>query len=265
MTVWLEAAILENFLLDADLLYLAEVATRTRVKWWRLFLAAAIGAAEAVVFPLLSLPLWAAYAVKLLGGALLCLVAVSSKSAKRHLLVIAVFFALTFALGGALTAIYTFAGISYAEGSGYLVEQAPGGLAVGAGGVLLILISLAARAAYRYKKVQSNLLRCILRHGGREVTWQGYADSGNLLTFRGMPVSVISAAACIALFGTGARETGRMYIKTACGGREAPVFECEEMCIEAGKKTYRRRGVYLTVGDVGGGYPLILSTALMEA
>lgn len=265
MTVWIELALIENFLIDGVLLYLALKCARLKVKVWRLFLAAALGAAEAVVFPILSLPVWAAYLVKALGGALLCLVATCSRRAGKHFIVLASFFALTFALGGALTALYSFMGVSYEAGAGYLVEQAPVGLVLGVSGVFLIVAARGIAAFYRYRKVQKNLLSCTLAAAGREVNWQGYADSGNLLTFRGKPVCVISAAACIALFGQGAREAGRIRLSTVNGGREAPVFECDKMTIETGKETLERRGVYLTVGDVGKSYPLILSTALMEA
>ncbi len=265
MVVWIELAFIENFLIDGVLLYLAQRSARLKVKAWRLLLASALGAAEAVIFPALSLPAWAAYLVKALGGALICLVAVHSRQIKKHLIALAAFFALTFALGGALTAAYSFMGVAYEEGNGYLVEQAPVGLVLGAAGVFLIAAARGIEALYRYRKVQKNLLSCTLSAAGREVNWQGYADSGNLLTFRGQPVCVISAAACIALFGRGAREAGRIRLNTVNGGREAPVFECERMTIETGGKTLERRGVYLTVGEVGKTYPLILSAALMEA
>lgn len=265
MTVWLEIALLENFLLDGVLLYLALCCARVKIKVWRLLLAAALGAAEAVVFPLLTLPVWAAYLVKVLGGILLCATAVHSKSLKRHLIATAAFFALTFALGGALTAIYSFADVEYAEGNGYLVEQAPIGLILGAGGAFLIAAQCAIKAFFRFRKVQRNLLSCTLTAAGREVNWQGFADSGNLLTFRGKPVCVISAAACLALFGRGAKEAGRIRLSTVNGGCESPVFECEKLTIRAGAEIIERQGVYLTVGKVGKSYPLILSTALMEA
>ncbi len=265
MVVWIEVALLENFLLDGVLLYLAMKCARLKVSRWRLPLAAAIGAAEAVVFPLLSVPTWAAYFLKALGGALLCVTAVGSKKIKPYLVTTAAFFFLTFALGGAMTAVYSFFDIGYAEGNGYLVEKAPVGLIVGSALVFAIAVSQGARALYRYRKVKSNLFSCTLRAGEREVNWQGYADSGNLLSFRGSPVCVVSPAAVFALFGRVVKETGRMRVGTVNGGKERPVFQCDSLTIHTEKQNVEREKVYLTVGDVGKDCQLILSAQLMEA
>ena len=265
MEVYVELAILENFLLDGVLLYLALKVGKTKVRVWRLLLAAAIGAAEAVVFPLFPLPVWAAYLVKGVGGVLPCLIAVHGKKFKPYLVTTLAFFVLTFALGGLLTAIYTFFDISYLEGNGYLVEQAPVGLVVATVIIFAVAVVFFSKRAYRYRKVRQNLVDCVLEARGREVRWQGYADSGNRLEFQGKPVCVASSVALFALFGRNLKEAGRITVGTVNGKREAPVFECEKLVICTQEKTYRREDVYLTVGEVGKDFQLILNTALMEA
>ena len=106
MIVYWEYAFLENALLDGLLLYLAGTCARRRVCIWRLCLAAALGGAVAVVFPLIALPVWAAYFVKVVSGVLICLVACTG-GAKACLIAVSAFFAFTFALGGILTAAYS--------------------------------------------------------------------------------------------------------------------------------------------------------------
>lgn len=245
MVVYWEYAFAENFALDALLLLLALVVLRARVKVWRLLLASAVGAGQAIVFPLLPLPLWASYVVKFLFGVMLCLI-VAPKGFKAFALTTAAFFALTFVYGGMLTAVYSFMGIDYAEGNGYLVEQAPVALVLCGGIALCVAVILGARAFYRYRKIKRNLTECALQIGERKVLWQGFCDSGNLLVFRERPVCVVSAAGIFALFGARPPSAGRITLTTVNGSREAPVFLCD--CITVGGCEYKE--VYLTVGEV---------------
>ncbi len=261
MTVYAEYAFLENFLLDAELLYLALKCARGRVRVWQLLLAAAVGAGEALVFPLLPLPVWAAYFVKFLGGALIAVLAVSKGTKKTYLVATAAFFLMTFALGGLLTAAYSFFDVPYLEGIGYLVERAPVGLVLGLAGGFGILVAVCAKRFYRYRCERRAIFLCRLTAGKKTVKWKGFADSGNLLTFRGEPVCVASAAAIFALFGAHPREEGRIRVGTVNGGRDSPVFRCDELEID-GKTAH---GVYITLGEVASKeYSIILHSALTE-
>ena len=264
MVIYVEVALLENFLLDGVLLYLAIICARAKFSLWRLTVAAGVGAGEAVLFPLLTLPVWAAYLLKFFGGVLLVLIVISGKKVKPYLIGTAVFFFLTFALGGFLTAAYSFFNIEYEEGNGFLVERAPVGLILGGAAIFAIAVIHSSKSFYRYRKMKRNLLSCRLRACGKEVSWEGYADSGNCLFYHGNPVCVTSAAAIFALFGRDVKEVGRMEVGTVNGSREAPVFECESIQIIAEKQIFTREKVYLTVGEVSSEYKLVLNTALME-
>lgn len=261
MIVYAEYAFLENFLLDAVLLYLALKCARGRVRVLNLLFAAAVGAGEALAFPLLPLPVWAAYFVKLLGGALIAVIAVSKGTKKTYFVVLVCFFLMTFALGGLLTAAYSFFRVEYAEGGGYLVEQAPVGLVLGAAGAFCVLATAFAKRLYRYRCEKRSVFACSLTSGGKRVHWKGFADSGNLLMFRGEPVCVVSAAAVFALFGRRPKEEGRIRIGTVNGEKETPVFRCDTL--EVGGK--RAQGAYLALGSVDSKeYQIILHTAFLE-
>lgn len=264
MEVWIELALIENFLLDGVLLFLALKVARVRVSKWRLPLAASLGAAEAVLFPMISLPTAAAYAVKFAGGAILVAVAVGEKRIKPYLAAGGAFFFLTFALGGLLLALYAFTGTDYNVQGGYLVERAPIGLILGGTGAFAISVFLLAKRWYRYRTQKRDTLSCTLSAGGREVHLKGLADSGNLLSFRGEPVCVASAAGIFALFGREAKAAGRIAMNTVSGEKTAPVFALDRLTISLGGRTVEQKGVYLTVGDVRGDYQLILNTRLME-
>lgn len=264
MSVYWEYAFLENLILDGLLLFLALKCARIKCYPLNLLLAAGVGAAEAVAFPLLTLPVWAAYLIKVAGGIVISLIAVRRANLKGYLIVTAAFFFMTFAFGGLLVAAYSFFGAEYAEGNGFLVERAPVALVLGLAGVFAVLVTLSARGFYRYRKIKRNLFACTLRAGDKSVRVTGFADSGNLLTFRNQPVSVVSAVAALALFRGNARETGRMTVNTVSGSREAPVFECD-LEINLMRKKIVKKGVFVTVGNVlSKEYKLILHTANLE-
>lgn len=259
MTVYVEFAFAENFLLDGLLLYLALKCARAQVKPLRLFLAAAIGGGEALLFPLISLPAFLLYLVKFMGGAILALIAAKG-GVKTSLLVACAFFALTFVLGGMLVAVYSFFGIAYVEGEGYLVEGAPVAMVLACGGILLIVVTRAARAFYRHRQRKKDLLPCRMTVGENTVKWTGLADSGNRLSFRGKPVCVVSALGALALF-KGSPPVGRLRISTVNGSRVSPVFVCDKLELE-GKVNEK---VYFTVGEVDSReYSVILHTSLEE-
>lgn len=259
MVVYWEYAFAENFLIDGLLLWLAVACTRNKIKLWRLALASAAGAVQAIVFPLFSLPVWASYVVKFAGGVALCLM-VAPKGRKSLAITTCAFFALTFAYGGLLTAAYSFFDIEYAQGNGYVVEQAPVALVLCGLLAFAVAVVAGARAFYKHRMRKRSLCECTLTAGERTVQWQGFCDSGNLLSFQGKPVCVVSATGAFALFGKDVRSVGRITVTTVNGSRDAPVFYCDELKIAG--RTFG--GVYLTVGEVPAKqYQIILHNSFM--
>lgn len=260
MEVYWEYAFAENFLLDGLLLYLALCVSKSKVRAPRLLLASAVGAGEALLFPILSLPVWCAYLVKILGGVLLCVIALPKARFKAYAVTTAAFFGLTFAFGGLLTAAYSFFGVEYEEGNGYLVEQAPVALVFALAGIFAVLCLIGFKRLYRFVRMERNVVTCKLTENGKTVRWRALCDSGNLLTFRGKGVCVCSAAAVFALFGAHPKAVGRIQMGTVNGTRTVPVFECERL--EVGGSPPQR--AYLTMGDVpNGSYRLILHTGYL--
>lgn len=261
MVVYWEYAFAENFFLDGLLLWLAVACTRENIKWVRLIFASAVGAAFAVTFPLFALPVWAAYLVKALSGVVLALL-VSPKGVRACVLTVAAFFALTFLYGGALTAVYSFFKIEYAEGNGYFVEKAPVSLVLTGAAALAICAVLFIKRFYKYGQTKRNLCKCVLGAGEKEVTWQGFCDSGNLLSFRGRPVCVISSVGALALFGALPESAGRITVTTVNGSRSVPVFACDY--VKIGGREYR--GVYLAAAGVPNkNYQIILHANLSHS
>ncbi len=255
MTVYLEDAFLQNYILDAILLYAALRCARSRVLPAHLFCSSAAGAVGAILFPLLSLPAWAGYAVKLLGGALLAVFAVQRGSARHYCAVYACFLLFTLLLGGTLFALRG----AFADGRAF-----PPWAVVAVAGILLIAGERGGRALLRYLRMRGGVFDCVLWAGDRQVRWRGLSDSGNLLTFRGEPVCVIPPAAALALFGHAA-PVGRIAVNTVNGRSVCPVFRCPRMAITEGGRRIVHAGVYLAVGRVPRGeYEIILHSKLTE-
>ena len=210
MVVYWEYAFLENAVLDGFLLLLALKCARMKVRALRLAAAACAGGAFAVAFPLMRLPVWAAYLVKFAFGGVLSLLAGSGMRAKRYVLLAVCFFAVTFLFGGALTALYAFFGIETADGTGFYLERVPVALLVGTFGLLGAGVIAGAKAFFRFRAVERNLIPCKLENGDKTLSCTGFYDSGNCLTFHGKPVCLISAAGVFALFGAHPSPVGRM-------------------------------------------------------
>ncbi len=264
MVVYVEFAFAENALLDGALAYLSVKCVRGRTSARRILLSAAAGGAFAVLFPLVSLPAAAAWTVKLLSGALLALIVVRG-DAKTTLGCIAVFFFLTFALGGALTAFYTLSGAEYAAGEGFLVVRAPAAIVLCAALFFFLFVRALIGRLYRFVHAARHTVACTLRHRGRTFRWKGLADTGNLLFFHGEPVSVLAPAAALLLFREGDAPVGRIVISTVHGTREVPVFRCEEVALRAGKRTRVKRGALFAAAYVPGKVQMIIHSAWTEA
>lgn len=257
MVVYIEFAVLENFLLDALLLSLALKFARAKISVVRLFFASLVGAAEAVLFPLFALPAAVTLLLKLLGGALASLVAAPKGTMKSYLCITAAFFVFTFLLGGTLSALSPpIAGALGDEKSRYRSAF----FVLAGAGIFFAAAHLGMGALFRYKKIVQSVLPCKLSAGGKTWNMKGFADTGNCLTFRGEPVCLISSVGALALF-RGQKPIGRITVSTVNGKKNSPVFLCPKM--EIGGKTWEN--VRFTAGDVGNReYQIILHTAFSE-
>ncbi len=263
MVVYVEYAFIENFLLDFCLLFLAVKTARGKLKLWRILFGGAVGAIEAIFFPLLTLPTPIAYLLKFVGGAALVLVAASGR-VKTYIVALVAFFAYTFALGGLLTAIYSFFGVEYLPAQGYLVERAPVGLILGAGGAFTLLCSLLLPKIFQWRAVQQKKANCTLAHCGKTVHLNALIDSGNLLTFHGEPVNLLSPLAALALFQGETRFVGSVSTATVNGTRELPLLRCEKLSVNGGK-TVIKEGALFAVSELNSKeYQIILHTAIFE-
>ena len=245
MTVYIEYAFLENFLLDGMLLYLSFRGTKVNFKWKKLCFSAVFGAVFAIIFPLLSLPFFGAYLLKFAVGFLLCILVFPRIKNKNDLgkyaLTCALFFFLSFSFAGAVFAVYD--GFS-AVGNGYQIERAPFTLVLVSAVSFLIFVINLVKKLYKKRAVFRHIYDCAILFGQRRISILGFLDSGNLASANGSPVCFLSPEIVFELWESELfSPRGEITIQTLGGEKTLPLFTGD---LEIKKSTgiFKRKGVY---------------------
>lgn len=243
MQVYVELAVVENFCMDFTLLYAAKAASKNTAGIFRIFFGACLGAAVAVLFPLIKAgAAWSAV-IKVLSGLILCLAAGKFKNFKSYLKFAGAFLAFTALLGGALIGVFSLTGTDYLSGSGYLISSVPVGIPLF--GALLIIIG-AKKLAARLKKSNKNVVVCRIYAGQSHIDVKGFFDSGNKVYCRGAPVSVIPEYAAKKILGE-KRITDGVKIHTVAGSKIMQVFTADKIEINFGEKSDTFKNVKIGV------------------
>ena len=242
MEVYIEYALAENFCMDFCLLYAAKSVSKNRAGAGRIAVSSAAGAVFAVLFPLMGLGGLAAAAVKAASGAILCLIAGRFGGIKPYLAFTALFMALTFALGGALIALFSLTDISYTGSGGVILSSVPVGIPLF---FALSAVCLSRRAAQKF--VRRNIKTSVVCR----------------ITMGGSSVSVIPPDSAQKLVDVSGIKTF-VTVHTVAGGKKLPVFTADKVEIDYGKKVITLRGVAFCVGSRSGGRT-VLHPDLAEA
>lgn len=264
MEIYVEYAVLENCLVDGALLYLAQAATKRKIALLRLLIASAFGAGFALLFPLLSLPTFLGWLLKLFCGAFLCAIAIKrQKDGGRYALTVILFFAFSFCFGGGLLFVLQGLGTEYyTVAGGGVVTRIPVGALLAAAAVFTAFCRWGIRRLYARKRVFAHIVLCTLTRGQRSVEAQGFVDTGNGASYGGRAVCFVTPDLLFELCGTAAPD-GAMTVKTVAGEKRISLFLIDEITICDGNKRGEERklgGVYLSpaVHIVGKPYKLLL-------
>ena len=264
MEIYIEYALIENFVYDFILLLLAFVAARIKVKMRSLFFSACIGAVFAVIFPLLRLPIFLGMAVKTTTGALLCLLAfprISTRKAwGKYLLTTVLFFAFSFGFGGTLLAVYGPLSVGEKVPS-YLVFFGFAGLS--AVGVWLVKRLYARRAVFE------RVYTCTLSIGEKYIEADGFYDSGNLAVKNGLPVCFVSPALIYDLIGEEilkrrGQVCDEMQISTLTGEKKVVLYEGDIGLKINGQTVCARVYFAPSAHIIGREYTVLLNARLTE-
>ena len=243
MQIWAELAVAENFAMDFTLLYAAKSAVKNSARVRRIAFASVLGAAFAVIFPIIKMPAAAAVAVKILSGFLICAVGGKFFSFKGYLKFSAAFMLLSALLAGAIYGVFSLFGLSYEEGGGFILTSVPVGLPLlGA----LIVIICAKKLAAKFSKGDKTQVSCVIFSGGKSAKVGAFFDSGNRVYLHGEPVSVIPLKVAQKLVDIG-RINDEVKIHTVAGSQKIKVFTADKLQVSFGEKTQTYRAVKMGI------------------
>lgn len=267
MTVYIEYAFLQNFFLDGGLLWLSHKATKTPMCWKRLLLSSLFGAIFAVLYPLLRLPSLLGTVLKIAAGCLLCMLALgrikSKKEWRGYFLFTAVFFSWSFLFGGALN------GVKQGISPNYIKTVfTPLGFLV-----LSIFCVYFSRKLYKRSSILRQVYDCVIRNGEKEVIAQGFLDSGNMATKRGVPVCFVSPEIIYRLWGDeilfkgkeGGQVRDELAITTLTGSKKVLLYKGSLQIVE-GEKRKEIKDVYFapSANMISREYTMILHSRIFD-
>lgn len=267
MTVYVEYAFLENFFLDGALLGLSLTFTRTPIRWKHLCFSAFLGGIFALAYPFIPLPKPLLILLKTAVGILLCLTAFgrikSKKEWGRYGLTALFFFTLTFAFGGAITAV----------SEGVFAGKTPASIVFIGFAILGLISLLLAKKLHKKRAVYAYLYDCEILYKQRVVAAVGFLDSGNTVTKFGLPVCFITPDLFYEVWGEelvfanaekeGEQVRDEMYIHTLTGEKRTTLYKGElQIKGKDGKK--RRKQVYfaLSVNMISREYKILLNAGI---
>ena len=260
MTVYIEYVIIDNLVIDYLMLKATFALTNTAFKRGRLLFCAILGAAVALIYPLIEIKIIHT-TVKILTGFLITLLAAKYRSKKEYVIVTAVFFCYTFITGGAITGIYSLLGVDYSTEYSIALMVVP---------VYFILRGLSGvvKFIYRRRHVVAVTYNVTLKVGKSEVSGKGFFDTGNALYDGDSPVIVCGKSFAKNLIGKDFYKVKikKLAVNTVSGGTENLAFRLDELVIYISDEPNIFNNVTLCVAGVGvgEGYDVILHPALME-
>lgn len=260
MTVYIEYVLIDNFVIDYLLLKATFAITGSNYSKRWLFLCAFFGAIFALLFPLIKVGGILLALVKIAFGLLLVAISVKHKSAKEFYINLVVFFALTFAVGGAVIGLFSLFNIPYSTELSVAIMVIP---------VYIVTrgITAVVRFVYRRKSVMAGVFETEISLSGKVKKGKGFYDTGNGIYYKDNPVIFCDKKFAKGLIdGALIRPLKKITVNTATGQDELFAFQTESVKIYIDNKEHIFNNVTLciTKKSVGVGYDIILHPDLIK-
>jgi len=258
--VYIEYALAENFIIDVSLLYVSLRLTGRRASLPLILISGGVGAAAAVIYPLFSFPPAIKILLKILTGALMCVIA----SPKKPVFVCAAFFFISFAVGGGITALFS---LPFAEENNgeYTLFSLPAPLVVCAACAFCAAAVFLANRLYSRARIIKSSVPCLIQNGGAAVKARALIDSGNNFYYKGNPVSMVSSRLAVKLLGDIPARSPiyEAEINTLTGTGKIKIIKAELLTIYFSDGEHRINGAYLGISGAlnKGEYSVVLNGA----
>lgn len=226
MTVYIEYAFLDNFIIDYTLLKLSLVLSRHKVKFWWLLFCAFLCAVFAIVLPVLNLPILIKSIIKIVFSLLIVYVSCEQKTLKEYLKLYFLFMLITFAFGGVLQGVFTLFSLPY--DNVYLIW-----LVVICVKILAVITKSLIKSIKKNFATEKFRYNCTVKVGEKLKNCQGFYDTGNGVfdNDTGKGVVICSKTFAYNLLGTSNFEK-YISIKTVTGERQVGCFTVETLSVD---------------------------------
>lgn len=246
MIIYVECVLFNNFAIDSLMLYISLLATRRKIKIWRIISASVIGAVYALFLPLIEFK--GDIVIKILVAAIMCLLAAKVLSLKKFCLLFVAFLGFSFAFGGVITAV-----MNMWQPLRETLSN-PSNINIGLISTMFILVLASCRKVvqlFQKKHIsEGNVKKVIINKDKRIIKEKAYYDSGNTLYYKGIyPVIVMDES-----LKNQEKAVGAIDINTICGSKKTEVFKLEKVVVD--NRIYD--SVYCVFNKLGGNYKVLL-------
>lgn len=194
MQVYIEVVIINNLLINALILTLTLRFLRHKISKALIFISSAIGTIYAIFLPLADI--LNLFVFKIILAIIMVAIIMGRCTFKRYLSACAIFFSLTFAMGGITQGLASILSIDLKAVNSTLIPFFVGlaGLIVLFAQKLIYKHIILARRKSRYEDL------VVISANGKEVSCKAYYDSGNRLYYKNSPTIIIDKSVALQLF-----------------------------------------------------------------
>lgn len=259
MTVYVEYVFIDNFVIDLLLFKTVFAVMGKSVPRLRLVLCSLLGAAFALLYPLITANTVVIIAAKILFGLFLTFCAAKFSCVKDYAVFTAVFLGLTFFVGGIIIGAFSLFGLDHSAEYSVALMVLPVFIAVWG-------IEKLVRYFYRSKDLLGLTAAFEIVCDGKTVKLKGFFDTGNALYDGFSPVIIVSRRAVKSVLGVSALKNAKyLTVKTAVGEEKKICFKPDAFAIYSGEEKHIFYNVRVCVVNTEfSGYDAILHPALME-
>ena len=262
MTIIIEYVLIDNFVIDYLIIKTVFKLTGKSVKKSKIIFSSLIGAIFSLLYPLINAHYLLGGVIKILFGIFLMSITANYKCIKEFYINVIIFFALTFLIGGTISAIFNFFNVSSSETFIALII-----LPVY---ILIKPIYTVIKFFYRQKNIIQFVYKVKVKIAGIEFVGNGFLDTGNGAFDNDNPVIFCEKSffeKCLKKANLNMlKDVKKISIKTINGKEENLSFKIEQLEIFIKDKPNIFKNVTLCVCKkrVGLNYEFILHPALME-
>lgn len=266
MEVYVEFAILDNFVMDYLILKLTLCGCPIKSGGKRVVIAALLGTVFAVYLPLLDLSRACLLIFKVAFGPVMVVVAAEFQSFKNYCLRTILLFLITFAFGGTIYGFAGLFGVEYDAVNNVYAGSPPLFLLLGGAAVCYLVLYKAFSLLYKKKSVAPFLRKCVLYSGEHKLRVNAFIDSGNGIIYKNFySVCVADASLSAKMEKCGflqGRLIGSTSVRTATGNGKINIYELDRIKVLYGENENiilnAKIGVVDSHIDFDGDFSLIL-------